>query len=301
MTTYTFYIAVILLGAVSLQIARKFVDWGLLAAVASWACYGLACLMLIGTSFTVIGQNSVGHLKRIYLAANMGPGQIIALTGELGPQARILGPGFHVIPLVNVLYEVEELPLFHIPDGSYGQIVAQGGEPLARGQFMATKWNDEEFDRMLEAEYFLTHGGQKGPQLSVLKPGAYRLNRYLFDVEVQDALNINAGEVAVIKSNVVEIDDCPNSGGPMEESVPTQRGSALSLPLVPVGCVGVWEKPLLPGRYYLNREAYMPTMIPTRAQTWVYSGGYEKRLIDLMVDNSGTILQAGKNDVHGST
>lgn len=43
---------------------------------------------------------------------------------------------------------------------------------------------------MLNAEYFLTNGGQKGPQLTVLKPGKYRLNRYLFDVKIEDATNI---------------------------------------------------------------------------------------------------------------
>ena len=175
----------------------------------------------------------------------MRPGQIIALENEKGPQARILGPGFHLIPFVNILYQVEERPLVKIPDGSYGHLVARDGAPLAHGHYMAGKWNDSEYGDMLNAEYFLTHGGKKGPQLSVLKPGAYRLNRYLFDVVTKRALDVAAGEVAVIKSNVSEMDNCPDVDTQIKDSVFGKQGSALSLPVVPVGCVGVWEKPLL--------------------------------------------------------
>ena len=41
----------------------------------------------------------------------MPPGQIIAFDGQKGPQASILGPGFHLIPLVNVLFEFDEFPI----------------------------------------------------------------------------------------------------------------------------------------------------------------------------------------------
>jgi len=289
MTSYMLLTVTVFALALGLRFVPRTVSWHPLARPLSWAFGGLALLMSVGASFTVISQHSVGHLKRVYFAADMKPGQIIASLDEQGPQARILGPGFHVIPLVNLLYEVEELPLVMIPDGSYGHLMAKDGEALADGQYMAHQWHDEEFDRMLEADYFLANGGQKGPQLSVLKPGVYRLNRYLFDVHVRDALNINAGEVAVIKSNVQEAENCPDSGSLMD--MVGAQGSALSLPVVPVGCVGVWDEPLLPGRYYLNREAYMPTLISTRAQTWIYSGGYDKRLVDLTVDDAGNIHQ----------
>ena len=289
MTPYMLLTVTVFALALGLRLVPRTVSWHPLARPLFWAFGGLALLMSAGASFTVISQHSVGHLKRVYFAADMKPGQIIASLDEQGPQARILGPGFHVIPLVNLLYEVEELPLVMIPDGSYGHLMAKDGEALADGQYMAHQWHDEEFDRMLEADYFLANGGQKGPQLSVLKPGVYRLNRYLFDVRVRDALNINAGEVAVIKSNVQEAENCPDSGSLMD--MVGAQGSALSLPVVPVGCVGVWDEPLLPGRYYLNREAYMPTLISTRAQTWIYSGGYDKRLVDLTVDDAGNIHQ----------
>lgn len=48
---------------------------------------------------------------------------------------------------------------------------------------------------MLEADYFLTHKGVKGPQLTVLRPAKYRLNRYLFNAGLRPALEVKAGEV----------------------------------------------------------------------------------------------------------
>ena len=56
---------------------------------------------------------------------------------------------------------------------------------------------------MLDAEYFLTHGGQRGPQTTILTPGNYRLNTYLWDVDIQDAVDVAKGFVGVVKSNVI--------------------------------------------------------------------------------------------------
>ena len=70
-----------------------------------------------------------------------------------------------------------------------------------------------------------------GPQLTVLKPGKYRLNRYLFKVDIKDAFSVEVGEVGVIKSNVQEVENCT--------PVTVPEGRSLSVPLVPKGCIGV--------------------------------------------------------------
>lgn len=263
-------------------------------SVPSWV---VAVLLLASTSFTIIDQDSVGHLKRVYLGDNMKPGQIIAFDGENGPQARILGPGFHVIPLVGLLYEIEQMPVVQVPAGRYGLLVARDGAPLTGGQFIARGWPEEQFNDMLDAGHFLRNGGQKGPQLTVLKPGKYRLNHYLFEVRLAAALSVEAGRVAVIKSNVQESGDCPAPEQLVRGGAVSASSSALSVPLVPRGCIGVWDEPLLPGRYYLNEIAYTPTIIPTRAQVWVYRGGYESRRIDLTVSDDGKIQQAAKTEM----
>ena len=257
---------------------------------APFASWFVALLLFLSTSFVIIDQDKIGHLKRVLFAEDMPPGQIIAFEGQKGPQAEILGPGFHLVPLINILYEVEQFPVVQVPKGSYGVLTAKDGAPLGAGQFIARGFTDAEFNELLDARKFLSEGGQKGPQLNVLRPGTYRINLYLFDVKLQGALNVQAGEVAVIKSNVQEHDDCPDPLA-IARQVEAVAGSAMSATLVPKGCIGVWREVLLPGRYYLNQEAYTATIIPTRARTWVYIGGYEKRRIDLTVGDDGKIHQ----------
>ena len=292
MTQILLFVVLIVAGFVFREIGKSGTKpW---AGWLTWPSWILSVAVIASISFVTIDQSSIGHLKRIYLGKSMQPGQIIAFSGENGPQARILGPGFHFIPLVRVLYKVEELPVVTIPQGNYGVLKAQDGEPLSGGQFIARGWSDADFNNMLDADYFLKNGGQKGPQLTVLRPGTYRINRYLFDVKRYPALSVEAGHVAVVKSNVRERDDCPKTDGLDREGEISQSGDALTVPLVPKGCIGVWEEPVLPGRYYLNREAYTPTIIPTRAQTWVYAGGYQKRRIDLTLGDDGKIQQEAK-------
>ncbi len=247
----------------------------------------LGILGLLSRSFMTVDSNEVGHLKRIYMADDLPSGQIIASNGEKGPQAEIIGPGFHLKPLVKILYDIEFANVIEIPEGQYGLLSANDGQPLRSGQFLADPWPDDKFKRMLDATYFLTEGkGQKGPQETVLRPGRYRINRYLFNVEIKPALDVPTGHVAVIRSNIQTAENCPDVLNTTGES-----GAMIATPTVPKGCIGVVNEPLPPGRYYLNEKAYVATIIPTRLQTWVYKGGYAQRKINLRVGDDGTISQ----------
>ena len=252
---------------------------------------GLA--FLTSTSFVLIAADKVGHLKRIYLAADLPPGRIIALPGQKGPQAEILGPGFHFRPLLNVLYDVEERDVVQVPEGYYGQITTLDGAPMPEGMFIAPVIADDKLATMLEAQIYIEQGGIRGPQETVLKPGSYRMNRYLFDVRVdQDttATIIPTGQVGVVKSNVQQPGlNCKEEM--VRVSQAQHDAEALSVPLVPQGCIGLWKDPLLPGAYYLNRHAYDVTLVDTRVQTWEYKGGYKRRFIDLSLDQQGNLNQ----------
>ncbi|WP_075216906.1 SPFH domain-containing protein [Mongoliimonas terrestris] len=264
---------------------------GTRAAGAGLVAAGL--LFLANTSFVFVAADQVGHLKRIYAFEELPPGRVVALAGQKGPQATVLGPGFHLIPFVRVLYDYEEHPLVMVPEGYYGQITAVDGAAMPAGMFMAPAIPDDQVDGMLDATRFLTDGGFRGPQETVLKPGSYRLNRYLFDVTVSDATAatvVPTGHVGVVKSNVsVPGVSC------REEVVTAAEGSdgadSLSVPLVPRGCVGIWKEPLLPGAYYLNRAAYEVELVETRVQTWEFKGGFTKRIVDLSVDQQGQLRQ----------
>jgi hypothetical protein len=250
----------------------------------------IAAYFLFSTSFVIIDANKVGHLTRIYLGKPMAPGQIIAFDGQKGPQAKILPPGFKFSLLLNVLYDVKEFPILRIPEGKYGYLVARDGAPLRSGQYLAQAWPKDKFKEMQNAEYFLKEGGQKGPQLTVLSPGSYRLNQFLFDVALNDATDIEAGFVGVIKSNIQETPQW------VPAEVKHELAGALAVPLVKKGSIGVWEEPLPPGRYYLNKVAYNVTKVDTRVQMWTYRGGYTRRIIDLEVTQDGKFVQKERSE-----
>ena len=151
-------------------------------------------------SFVHVGKDETGQLVRIYLGANLKDGAIIATNDEKGPQARILPPGFHFQPFLRVLYDVTMEDVVEIPSGRYGYLVAVDGQPLRPDQTYADPFVPSETAKMLsEAAHFLTSGGQKGPQTTVITPGNYRLNRFLWQVTPEESTNIPPGRVGVIK------------------------------------------------------------------------------------------------------
>ncbi len=248
--------------------------------------FGIGIFLFASTSFVIVGSDEVGHLKKIYLGRDMKPGQVIAFDGENGPQAQILTPGFHFSPFLRVIYKIEFFPVLEVPAGFCGKIVASDGLPLKTGQVFADEWPESKFMDMLNAEYFLKNGGQKGSQLTVLKPGKYRINNYLFTVDAKTPVkDIPAGYVGVVKSNVQQV--APDSNA--IESVVT--GLNLKAEVVLVGFKGVWKKVLMPGQYYLNDDAFKVIEFDTRIQTWEYSGGYHRRWIDLEISQEGQIQQ----------
>jgi hypothetical protein len=183
-----------------------------------------------------------------------------------------------------------------IPSGKVGVLTARDGAALRPGQAFADPFPAAMGYRMLDAVVFLRNGGQRGPQLTVLTPGKYRLNRYLWDVSERDAKETGAGFVGVVKSNVhADVDFGTLSARKPEKcdviASRDQNSQRLEAPIVPVGCIGVWDKSLQPGKYYFNPDAFAITEVDTRAQVWTYSGGYKRATISLTVDAKGDIVQ----------
>jgi SPFH domain / Band 7 family len=291
-------ILAILRGVPAVGPLARIAGIGRIAGVVA-AAFGL--YLIAQTSYVFIDSDKVGHLNRIYGFQELPEGRLIATGGQKGPQAAILGPGFHMIPLVRVLYDIEQLPVINVPEGFYGEITALDGKAMPETMYMAPTVSDAEVPELLDAEAFLTTGKYyRGPQETVLKPGSYRLNQYLFKVNVSEdtrATVIPAGHVGVVKSNVSQ----PGAVCVETEVKAAEAGSlpgALSVPLVPRGCVGIWRDALLPGAEYLNRRAYEVTLVDTRVQTWDFKGGFTKRLIELSVDQQGNLLQTPKSEVH---
>jgi hypothetical protein len=203
--------------------------WRMAAIAAIRVVFGLvAVFAVLSTSIIQIPADKVGVVRKIYGYSNLSAGHIIATRGETGYQAEIIPPGtFRISIFFNVLNRVDLLPIVVVPNGFYGRIVANDGEALGVGQIMADAWPDEDQQKFLDAEYFMTHGGQKGLQLSILKPGVYPLNLALFEVKI--------GYIKNGRDVTVDTDDVYDLHGKSTEQSPLDT----SITRVPAGSVGV--------------------------------------------------------------
>src|SRR5438874_962758 len=290
-----FVLAAVAPSIVGLFIDRARPDFRTISQLFRIGFVVIALISLALTSYVHVESDEIAVLNKIYGTTSLPGEHIIATNGEKGPQAEILTPGWHPWFLVNVIYQVENKKVVSIPAGKYGFLNAKDGEPLRPDQFLADAFAPRRELDMLDVEYFLTHGGQRGPQTTILTPGNYRLNTYLGDLSIYNAVDVAEGSVGVVKSNVIDsvhfgnlVVDKPNScqqkmvwtnasGEAVAAKEAKSEEGKLAATLVPVGCIGIWEKALQPGRYYANEAAYKITMMSTRVQTWEFKGGYKKR------------------------
>ena len=214
----------------------------------------LAFIILIASSIVKIDGDEVGIVEKKLLGGNLPEGKVLAVNGENGVQAQILAPGWHV--KWKWQYNVTKIKMIEIRPGFVGLMQAADGQSLSAGAIFAPEW--EQPEKMLSAEYFLSEGkGYKGPQLSVLSPGRYRINTKLFTITAVPITNVKVGTVVVIKSNVGETVDSESR-------------------LVEVGQKGVWKKPLTEGKYRLHTQAYEVTPISIRQVKVSYTAEKEQ-------------------------
>jgi regulator of protease activity HflC (stomatin/prohibitin superfamily) len=253
----------------------------------------VAVLLILSTSFVIIGPNETGHLTKIFGFKSLPEGKIIATGGERGKQTRLIAPGFHFEFLLNVIYKVERKHDIVIESGFCGKITALDGQPLPEEEVYAPEWPEQEFTKMLGADYFLKNGGRKGPQISVLKPGNYKINQYLFQIEPREKVTtVEQGFVGVVKSNAQQVPFVQQE----VDKLNTRAISTLSSTVVPKSYRGVWKEVLPAGQYYLNKDVFTVIPIDIRVQTWAYTGGFIKRYIDLQVDQDGGIKQMPRQE-----
>jgi regulator of protease activity HflC (stomatin/prohibitin superfamily) len=212
--------------------------------------------LVVGSS-VVIDENEVGIVHKQFFGKPLPTGQIIARDGEMGPQAEILGPGWH-FGYYPFTYSVRVDRVISVPSGQVGFVTARDGQPLPENEMFAPAWASAQ--DMLNPVTFLAKGGRRGPQTTILPPGTYRYNTALHDVTAIPALQVAAGTVAVIKSN---------SG--LRWTPADGKGDLVNgVPLVPRDHIGVWAEPLTPGGYYLNTNAYIPIAVKTTQRTYTY-------------------------------
>jgi uncharacterized membrane protein YqiK len=138
-----------------------------------------------------------------------------------------------------------------------GIVTVQDGPSLSEGEIIAPTVGDDPADaasyhnKFQDADRFLAAGGGRGRQLQVLVEGTYYINRLFATVEMIPKTVVEVGYAGVVVSYT------------------GRRGEDLSGneyrhgELVARGHRGVWNEPLLPGKYAFNTYAGQVVLVPT--------------------------------------
>ena len=142
-------------------------------------------------------------------------------------------------------------------DDSMGIVTVHDGASLPEGEIIAPPVGDDPavpdtyHNKFQDPDRFLAAGGMRGRQLQVLVEGTYYINRLFATVEMIPKTVIEVGNVGVVVSYTGHV-------GVDLSGVDYKHGE-----LVGKGNRGVWEDPLLPGKYAFNTYAGMVVAVPT--------------------------------------
>lgn len=156
----------------------------------------LFALFILFKSIVVVGGTEISVVERKYFGKMMPKGRVIALLGEVGIQARTLGPGLHF--LIPFLYSAKKFPFTNIAEDEIGMIESIDGDPIPPGKIFARVVTGH--NSFQDGEGFLRNGGQKGPQIEILPPGTYRINQILFNISKMPAIIIDKGKIGIVTS-----------------------------------------------------------------------------------------------------
>jgi uncharacterized membrane protein YqiK len=204
--------------------------------------------------------------------------------GQRGPQRRILREGTYALNLAQFIVITgdgicylqlhrDEEQMFKamatllterhgfspvvITDDKVGILTVHDGPSLPQGEVIAPTVGDRPekpdtyHNNFQDAEHFLAAGGLRGRQLQVLVEGTFYLNRLFCTVETIPKTVIDVGHVGVVVSYT-------GAAGTDLSGEMYRHGE-----MVKSGQRGVWQEPLLPGKYPFNTYAGKVIVIPT--------------------------------------
>ena len=161
-------------------------------------------------------------------------------------QADTLAPGIH-FGLWAWQYTVYTAPFTTIDRGHIGIVEARDGHPLSGGRVLAKTVECNSFQ---DARGFLTNGGERGPQISIIPPGTYRINTALFSVTTEDVLEISDNMVGVVTTKDGKpLTTGEIAGNEIEGHNMYQDAEAF---ITNGGHKGLQEQVILAGRYFIN-------------------------------------------------
>lgn len=209
------------------------------------------CLLIVFfKTFVIVGGREIAILERRWFGKDMPKGRVIAMSNEMGIQARTLGPGLHL--LIPFIYKAKKMPFTFIAEDQVGIIESIDGDSIPPGKIFARVVPDH--NSFQDSEAFLKNGGEKGPQIQILAPGTYRINLVLFKIKTVPAIVIDRGKVGIVTS----MDGDPIVSGRLlaqrvEGHSKFEDGAAF---LDNHGQKGPQIEILLPGTYRINTDLF---------------------------------------------
>jgi uncharacterized membrane protein YqiK len=227
------------------------------------------------------------------LGANVGASDFqdvrafLTAGGQKGPQRKILRDGTYAINLAQFVVltrercfainmESNDVALFEEmasviatrqgfapvvikdADDMLGIVIVHDGPALPSGEIIApavgnalSAGGSNSHNNFQDPDAFLRAGGYRGRQYQVLVDGSYYLNRLFSTVELVKKTVIEVGTVGVVVSFTGRVGQ--------DLSGENYRHGELVEP----GMRGVWNKPLLPGKYGFNTYAGSIIRVPT--------------------------------------
>jgi uncharacterized membrane protein YqiK len=198
----------------------------------------------------LIPQSSVGIVDKRYALVGrnrtLAEDQIVALNGEAGIQADTLAPGLHFF-LWPWQYSIKLQDFLVVPQDCIGVVEARGGIPLTEGRVLGKRVECKAFQ---DARAFLMGGGQRGPQITIIPPGTYRINTSVFSVTTSKVLEIPVNAVGVVTIKDGKPLTTGEIAGPeVKDHNSFQDAQAF---IDAGGYKGLQEQVILAGRYFIN-------------------------------------------------
>lgn len=145
----------------------------------------------------IIRGTEIGLVERKYFGKKLPTDRVIAQDGEIGIQARTIGPGVHFF--IPYLYRVQKQNFTVIPEDKVGLIESIDGCALTSGHIFGRQVKGHNFFQ--DAEAFLLNGGQKGPQTDTIPPGTYRINTRIFKITSVSAVYIPEEDIGFVEAS----------------------------------------------------------------------------------------------------
>jgi uncharacterized membrane protein YqiK len=171
--------------------------------------------------------------------------KFLAGDGERGPQMAVIPPGTYRIN--SLLFTVSLADAVIVPPGKIGVVEARDGKSLPRGHVIAREVDCNSFQ---DAAAFINNGGERGPQASVIAPGTYRINPFVFSVQMTDAVDIEDNKVGIVTTREGRALESGEIAGAVVDG-----HNMFQTPQVFIdgkGSKGLQEQVLLAGRYFIN-------------------------------------------------